>query len=277
LKPQKKTSELISSADKKQCMKRSSKLLLLGLCTLVAVIIAMMLKPLPQSLSYHLFADDRTIAGIPNFFNVVSNIPFLFVGIIGLYKLRKSTASAFINRMYAVMFAGIFLTGLGSSWYHYAPDNNSLVVDRIPMTLVFMAFLAATIAAWINVKVGAGLLIPLLLLGVASVLYWHFTELRNAGDLRLYGFTQFYPMIIVPLIFLLFASPQNNKGLQLLLWVIAWYVAAKLFETFDKNIYTATNFISGHTLKHLAAAMATWYIVNFFEKKYILHETTSLH
>jgi hypothetical protein len=139
----------------------------------------------------------------------------------------------------------------------------------MPMTLVFMSFLSATIAAWIDVGTGTRFLVPLVLLGVASVLYWHYTELKGAGDLRLYGFVQFYPMIIIPLIFLWFASPANNKGLYLLIWVIAWYGVAKLFELFDKNIYAATGFISGHSLKHIAAAIATWYIVRFFEKKYI--------
>jgi len=218
-------------------------------------------------MSYHLFADQRTISGIPNFANVLSNIPFLFIGMYGLFLLRKSPAP--INHIYTVLFSGIFLTGLGSAYYHYAPDNNSLVFDRIPMTLVFMAFLSATIAAWVDFKTGIRLLIPLLVLGVASVLWWHYTELKGAGDLRFYGFIQFYPMLIIPLIFLLFASPANNKGLYLLVWVIVWYGAAKIFESFDKDIYRITGFISGHSLKHIAAAIATWYIVKFFEKKYI--------
>jgi Ceramidase len=250
-------------------MKKGAKFLLLGLCTLIAIIIGVMLNPLPQDPSYHLFADQRTIAGIPNFLNVLSNIPFLFVGIVGLSKLRKSNAAAPINRMYAILFVGIFLTGIGSAYYHYAPDNNTLVYDRIPMTIVFMAFLSATIAAWIDVKAGTRLMIPLLMLGVASVLYWQHTELNRAGDLRLYGFVQFYPMLIIPFIFLLFTSEENNKGLKLLIWVIAWYGAAKIFEIFDVAVYHGTGFISGHSLKHIAAAMATWYIVKFFEKKYV--------
>ncbi|MES1225448.1 MAG: alkaline phytoceramidase, partial [Bacteroidota bacterium] len=244
--------------------------LLLALFTLAAIAIAAMIKPMPQSNSYHNFADRRTIAGIPNFFSVVSNLPFLFVGLYGLTMLRKSTALRSINSMYAILFTGIFLTGLGSAYYHYAPDNNSLVYDRIPMTIVFMAFLSAAIAAWIDVKAGTRLIAPLLLTGVASVLWWHYTELQHAGDLRFYGFIQFYPMLIIPLIFWLFASAVNNKGLLLLVWVIVWYVAAKLFETFDAPLYKATGFISGHSLKHIAAAIATWCIVRFFDRKYIV-------
>jgi hypothetical protein len=250
-------------------MKRDTRLLLVGLCTLVAIAIPFMMKRIPQDPGYHLFADTTTIAGIPNFFNVISNIPFLFSGLYGLNRLKKSTAPVSINRIYAVLFTGIFLTGLGSAYYHYAPNNNSLVFDRIPMTLVFMAFLSATTAGWIDMATGARLLIPLLVMGVTSVLCWHYTELKGAGDLRFYGFIQFYPMLIIPLIFLLFSSPANNKGLYLLVWVIAWYALAKLFETFDKQVYQFTGFISGHSLKHIAAAVSTWYMVKFFEKKYI--------
>ena len=247
-----------------------TKLSFLGFSTLIALIIIIMLKPIPQDLAYHRFADQRNIAGIPNFLNVITNLPFLFVGVYGLFKLKLSAAPAPINRMYAILFAGIFLTGMGSAYYHYAPDNNSLVYDRLPMTLVFMAFLSSVVAAWIDIKAGARLLIPFLLLGTGSVIYWHYTELKGAGDLRFYAFIQFFPMVLIPFIFLLFRDPANNKGLFLLVWVIGWYVTAKLLETFDKGIYTATHFISGHSLKHIAAAVATWYMVKFFERKYIV-------
>ncbi len=247
-----------------------TKLLLLGFCTLIAIIITIMLKPVPQDLVYHQFADQRSIVGVPNFLNVISNLPFLFVGLYGLRKLKISGAPSPINRMYAVLFGGIFLTALGSAYYHYAPDNNSLVFDRLPMTLVFMAFLSSVIAAWIDIKAGARLLLPLLLLGTGSVIYWHYTELKGVGDLRFYAFIQYFPMLFIPFIFLLFKDSANNKGLFLLVWVIGWYVAAKLLETFDSGIYAATHFISGHSLKHIAAAVATWYMVKFFEKKYIV-------
>jgi len=244
------------------------KVIVLIFCTVVAFIILMIIKPVPQDIAYHNFADQRKIFDVPNFLNVISNLPFLLVGLHGIKKLRFSQAASKINRMYAVLFIGILFTGLGSAFYHYAPDNNSLVYDRIPMTLVFMAFLSVIIAAWIDIKAGSTLLGPLLLLGTTSVLYWHYTELNGVGDLRFYAFIQYFPIPLIALIFILFKDTANNKGLSMLVLVIGWYVVAKLLETFDKNIYGATHFISGHSLKHIAAAIATWYIVRFFEKKY---------
>ena len=117
---------------------------------------------------------------------------------------------------------------------------------------------------------------PLLLLGTISVIYWHYSELKGNGDLRLYAFIQFFPMLIIPLIFLLFKNLENNKGLYLLVWVIGWYIIAKLFEIFDSSIYTYTNVLSGHSLKHIAAAIATFYMVKFFEIKYIINIKTTL-
>jgi hypothetical protein len=253
-------------------MTTKMKVLLLLFCTLSAFILTIMLKPFPQDSAYHHFADQRSIAGLPNFFNVVSNLPFLFVGVYGLTKVKTSIAPSPIKRIYSVLFVGIFLIALGSAFYHYEPDNNSLVFDRLPLTLVFMAFLSSIIAAWIDIKAGARLLVPLLLLGTSSVIYWDYSELQGKGDLRFYAFIQYFPILIITLIFLLFKNPENNKGLFLLVWVIGWYMFAKLLETFDKSIYTFTNVISGHSLKHIAAAIATWYIVKFFEIKYVIKQ-----
>ena len=136
------------------------------------------------------------------------------------------------------------------------------------MTIVFMSFLAAVVSGWINSKAGTLLLLPLLQLGIGSVLWWHYTELEGAGDLRLYAFVQFYPVLIVPLILLLYASPQNNTGLYLLAGVLVWYGVAKIFEWQDVAVYNTLHIVSGHSVKHIAAAMATWYLVKFFDKKY---------
>jgi ceramidase len=251
-------------------MKFTFKIALLCILTVIALVsVFVFFSPYPQDPSFHLFADHNTILGIHNFYNVISNIPFVFVGFAGLTLLKTSTAKTSIVVIYAVLFCGIILTGLGSAYYHYRPDNDALVYDRIPMTIVFMAFLSAVIAECINAKAGAALLFPLAITGISSVLWWHHTELIGQGDLRMYGFVQFYPMLAIPAILLIFPSEANNKTWRLLMWVVLWYVIAKVLEHFDKEIYSFTGFISGHSLKHIAAAVATWYMLKLFEKKYI--------
>ncbi|HWK02181.1 MAG TPA: ceramidase domain-containing protein [Puia sp.] len=250
-------------------MKLISKLWLLGLLTLTAFIVVFTLKPISQDPSFHNFADHRAFGGIPNFWNVMSNIPFLIIGVAGLRLLRKAWGAGAILVVYGVLFAGILLTSLGSAYYHYDPNNDSLIWDRIPMTIVFMSLLSATVAELIDMKLGILLLLPLVLIGVSSVLWWHYTETLERGDLRLYGFVQYYPMLFIPLIMILFRSPTSNKGMRSLILAVAWYVVAKLLEKFDSPVYSTLHFISGHSLKHLAAAVSTWYLVKLFEQKHI--------
>jgi hypothetical protein len=247
-------------------MNRNQKLILLGFITLLSLILAFLIKPIPQSAAYHQFADTRTAWGIENFFNVISNLPFIIIGCIGLALLPKARKGQLLA--YSFLFIGIFLTGFGSGYYHLNPNNDTLVYDRIPMTIVFMALLSATISETINARLGRILLFPLLFVGIGSVLYWHFTESAGHGDLRLYGLVQFYPVLFIPLVLILFPSAQAWPGVRQLVCVVAWYVVAKVFEYFDWQIYDIGHFVSGHTLKHLAAAVSTWYLVKLFKTKY---------
>jgi hypothetical protein len=250
-------------------MKKSTKLSFLALLTLIAIVVVIMHSAIHQDQSYHDLADKRTILGIRNGWNVLSNLPFIFVGIFGIFQLRRAIASPGIKTVYAILFTGIFLVGWGSAYYHYTPSNATLIFDRIPMTLVFMALLSATVAEHIHEKAGVRMVWPLIALGLVSALYWYYTESIGEGDLRLYGLVQYYPMVFLPLILLLFPAPVYNRGLWQLTGAIAWYLVAKICEHYDKEIFSLTGLVSGHTLKHLAAAASTWYLVRMFQRNYI--------
>ena len=117
---------------------------LLVAITVVLIAVGFWLPRIPQPQSYHLFADRRTFAGIPNFANVISNLPFAAVGLSGLvFLLRADSAKYFLDRRerwpYLIVFAGLVLTAFGSSYYHLQPDNASLLWDRLPMVIVFMS------------------------------------------------------------------------------------------------------------------------------------------
>ena len=107
---------------------RGAIILLGGLAIASAAALAAM-APITQDQSYHAFADTRTLLGIPNFWNVVSNLPFLAVGAAGLAFCRKDAAAT-------ALFVGVLLTGVGSSYYHVAPSDGTLFRDRLPMTIV---------------------------------------------------------------------------------------------------------------------------------------------
>ena len=207
--------------------------------SLLAAAFLLFAPPIAQDESYHVFADGRTILGIPNFWNVVSNLPFAVVGILGLWKLRGP-----VNR---VMFAGVLLTCLGSAYYHWAPSDSRLIWDRLPMTLVFMSFLAS-IASDRNPRSTVRLLLFLLACGAGSVIWWSITN-----DLRPYVLVQFGPMLI--LLPLLRCAPGRRD-----LWaILGLYGLAKIAELCDRAVYSVAP-VSGHTCKHVLAAMAAYYI-----------------
>jgi hypothetical protein len=224
------------------------------------------LPPMAQDLAFHKFADTRYFLGVPNGGNVLSNIAFVIVGLYGIGLALKASVTIRIRLIYLVLFIGVIMTGLGSAHYHWNPNNDTLVWDRMPMTIVFMSFLCATLAELVNRKLGFGLLFPLAALGIGSVLWWHYTETLGQGDLRLYFWVQYYPMLAIPLLIATHYTPTLRPIVPILIWIVLWYVIAKLLERWDYPIYNATG-ISGHSLKHLAAAVSTWYFVVLFKTK----------
>jgi hypothetical protein len=232
--------------------KRNPLLILFGL--MVASLAGLLLlAPIPQDQAYHQFADRRTLFGIPNFWNVVSNIPFIVVGAAGLWKLRRDPATV-------VLFTGIFLTGFGSAYYHWNPSDRSLFWDRLPMTLSFMAILSVVVRERVNARVGAILLWPSLAVALFSLLLWRWTD-----DLRLYAWVQFFPYFALLLLILVF--PPKYTGTSY--WIIAavLYALAKLLEFYDEEVYSVGSILSGHTVKHFAAAAACFSILRYYQTR----------
>jgi hypothetical protein len=251
---------------------RSKAPLVLIVPAVVIVIISFLVPPIPQPLAYHNFADHRAWLGIPNFGDVVSNLPFAIVGLWGLIVMFMPGATKFVDErerwFYLVMFAALILTAFGSGYYHLAPSNARLVWDRIPIMIVFMALLAAVIAERVTVYVGL-LLFPIFeIVGVASVLYWRSSELRGHGDLRFYAAVQVYAILILLLALLL--PPKYTRGSDFAI-IVGFYALAKIFEAADHQILSLGNIVSGHTLKHLAAAAAGYWILRMVKKRDLLH------
>lgn len=240
----------------------------IALVSMIGIAGVLMLDPVAQDIDYHLFKDQRTILSIPNFWNVITNLPFLLVGVIGLHSIHGSHPIRFIAEMkvaYTLLFAGVSLIAFGSSYYHLWPSNGSLVWDRLPMAIVFMALLSVVIGEFVSVQLGRLALWPLIIFGVFSVIYWQFTEDRGEGDLRLYVLVQFLPMMVIPLILLCFKSTFNcTSGYWLLLCA---YGLAKAFEYFDEVIYNMPFLLSGHSFKHIIAAFGLLFLLKAYKNR----------
>ncbi|MGR6034272.1 MAG: ceramidase domain-containing protein [Candidatus Nitrosoglobus sp.] len=240
-------------------MGRVSRLKYLFWLSILVISGMFFLPAIPQNQSYHSFADRRELFGIPNFWNVTSNIPFLIVGVLGMVALSSSTSRGYLlqlRTLYVTFFVGAFLTGLGSIFYHWNPSNETLLWDRLPMTISFMAFLSIIIGEHIEPKIGHWLLWPFIFLGVSSVLYWYISELQGHGDLRPYIIVQFLPMLFIPLIMLLLPS-RLSKVVYLWL-VVAAYALSKVMELLDQSIFEALGAVGGHPLKHVTAAAGVY-------------------
>jgi hypothetical protein len=250
---------------------RSSAPYLLIVLAIAIAIIALLLPPIPQPLSYHNFADHREWLGIPNFGDVVSNVPFAIVGIWGLIVLWTQNKVKFADPrerwLYVVMFAGLILTAFGSGYYHLAPDNARLVWDRIPIMIVFMALLSAVIAERVSVEAGLWLFPVLQAAGSGSVLLWRASELYGRGDLRFYAAVQVYSVVVLLLI-LLFPA-KYTRGYDFAI-VVSFYVLAKILEETDRPVFLFCHLVSGHTLKHLAAAGAGYWILRMLMKRRVI-------
>lgn len=227
-------------------------LVLVGL--MAASLLALLLvPPLFQDQSYHQFADQRKFLGIPNFWNVISNLPFIAVGAAGLWRFHRHPVTI-------VLFSGMVLTGFGSAYYHLNPTDATLFWDRLPMTLCFAAILAVIIQERVDERAGALMLWLLLAIGISSILFWRWT-----GDLRLYAWAQFFPFLALLLILLLF--PPRYTGTAYWIIAIGLYALAKLFEHYDQEIFSMVSILSGHTFKHFAAAAASFAILLLFLKR----------
>jgi len=242
------------------------RLSLLLLSVIAAAVIAFHFAPIPQNEAYHNFADQHALLGIPNCLNVVSNVLFLIVGILGIKFVLSAGARgpAFVDPRerwpYFIFFLAVALTAFGSSWYHLNPNDATLVWDRIPMAIGFMALLATVVAERISVKLGVSLIAPLAGLGVASVVYWSVTQSRGHGDLRAYALMQFGSLLVLILLLALF-PPRYTRGADVIV-SLGIYALAKVFEAADLPVYSSLGgIVSGHTLKHIAAAISTYWIL----------------
>ncbi len=242
--------------------------MILSICIVLAILFVWV-PSIPQNPSYHLFADQRTLLGIPHFWNVISNLPFVLVGLLSLKSLFKHQFN--INSMlfttYGVFFTVVVLIGFGSAWYHLNPNNDTLLWDRLPMTLAFIALFCAIIAEHHDLKLGIRSLWPALLVGMSSVIYWYITESLGRGDLRPYGVVQFMPLIAIPIIIAI--KPKPYFPLKGLWWFLGCYVLAKVLEHFDTIIYAGLG-IGGHSLKHLTAGLGIYFYGRYLFKRQTL-------
>ncbi|KAK6805322.1 hypothetical protein RDI58_003107 [Solanum bulbocastanum] len=242
---------------------------------IVCFIVLMIVTPaIPQSQEYHNFADQRKFLGIPNALNVVSNFPFLVIGLIGLVLCHHGNYFKLSLQGelwgWTCFYIGVAAVAFGSAYYHLKPNDARLVWDRLPMTVAFTSIIGIFIIERIDERKGTVFLIPLILAGVVSIMYWRFFD-----DLRPYAAVQFVPCLAIPLMAILLPPMYTHSTYWL--WAAGFYLLAKIEEAADKPIYNwSYHIVSGHTVKHLCAAMVPVFLTLMLAKRDIETNRISL-
>ena len=115
----------------------------------------------------------------------------------------------------------------------------------------------------------AHLLVAALAVGVCSVFWWQWS-----GDLRIYIWVQGAPLLTIP--YLIAAFPGRYDRRHYLLYGAGLYALAKVAELHDHEIYTVTAAaISGHSAKHLLAALAVFCVLRMLQTRQSLTPVAS--
>ncbi len=158
------------------------------------------------------------------------------------------------------------MVSVGSAYYHWNPTNASLVWDRLPMTIGFMGLFVTLLGEYVGNRLATLLLVPAVVLGLATVLYWHWTD-----DLRPYYWVQLLPLLTIPAVMRLFRGGYSHQWL--LLVALGWYVLAKVTEWYDLAIFRHTQeLVSGHSIKHLLAAAGCYSILLMLQQRKAVQE-----
>lgn len=230
----------------------------------LAITLACFGPAVAQYANYHAFADQRVLWGLPFAMDVLSNLPFALLGVWGLVRLRNWQRPLARRVGFAVQlpcdaqlplgrlfFAGLLLTALCSSYYHLQPNDLGLAIDRMGMLAAFAGLMGLAAADRISARAGQWTAAAVLALGPVAVAMWALT-----GNLLPWSVVQGGGMLLI--VCLALRKPLiGARGVPLV--AVAWYVLAKVLELGDHQVLAWTDgLVSGHTLKHLAAAMAAW-------------------
>ena len=210
--------------------------------------------PLVQWPDYHHFADARALGVVPHAWNVLSNLPFALAACWAWPRLRGAGAA------WQAFCMAIGATALGSSVYHWQPNDLSLLIDRLPIAWACAALLCAFLAERVHARWQSPAVVGIALLsGTATVAWWGIGNALGAGDLRPYVLVQFMPMLLIPAALLLRLPALTTAAVPASAWwtALALYAFAKALEVADAAVLGITlHTVSGHTLKHLMAALA---------------------
>lgn len=220
--------------------RRSAATWLTGAAILVAAVCVVVLGPIERGEGFHRYADQRRWLGIPHAGDVLSNLAFVVVAVRALREVP-------------VLALAVAWIGLGSATYHWSPSDTTLALDWAPIGVTLMLVLAAVIHDRIGARAGRVVQGSGPLAAVAVVGYWLLTGgTADGGDMAPYVALQLLGVVLPPLLALVCPGRISRRYL---IAAVACFIAARVLGAYDAQLLDAIA-ISGHSLKHLAAAAA---------------------
>ncbi|KAI5354218.1 hypothetical protein L3X38_007113 [Prunus dulcis] len=217
------------------------------------VFLMLVTPKISHSPKHHLYADMRNFLGVPNTLNVITNFPFLFVGVLGFVLCCQG--GLFNISLpgevwgWALFYAGIAGLAFGSAYYHLKPDDSRVTWDTLPMMIAYSSLFSSFIVERVGERIGLSSLFALLFIAFLSTAYD-----RTYNDIRLYMMFQLIPCIAIP--GMCFVFPPKYTHSRYWLWAGGVYLLSKFEAVADMKIYHANHYIiSGHSLEHLCLVM----------------------
>ncbi|KAF3447533.1 hypothetical protein FNV43_RR12719 [Rhamnella rubrinervis] len=222
-----------------------------------------------HSPKHHLYADMRNFLGVPNTLNVITNFPFLVVGVLGfVFCIRGDFFNISLRGEvwgWALFYAGTAWVAYGSAYYHLKPGDSRVMWDTLPMMVAYSSLFSSFLVERVGKKIGLSCLFALLFAALLSTAYE-----RTYNDLRLCMMFQLIPCIAIPGMTYVFRPKYSHS--KYWLWATGVYLLAKFEAAADRKIYRANRYlISGHSLHHLCLA-----IVPFLLSIMLMHRSIKL-
>ncbi|XP_061374851.1 uncharacterized protein LOC133317067 [Gastrolobium bilobum] len=235
-----------------QC-RRWKRSRILGAALLCCMCFLLFTPRIPRSPKHHQFVDMRNLFGVPNTLNVMTNLPFLVVGVLGFVLALEG---GFFNISsqgevwgWVLFYAGIAGVAFGSAYYHLKPDDHRVLWDTLPMMVAFSSLLSSLVAERLGQRIGLCCMFALIVAALLCVVYE-----RIYNDIRLSMVFQ----LILPLAIPVIASVYRSKYTHSRYWFLSTgiYLLAKFEGVTDRKLYHVNNYIiSGHSLEHLCLAL----------------------
>lgn len=234
--------------------------LMLGAAIALYGVLRLTLGPLPQDPAYHLLADTRTLRGVvPRAGDILTNLAILAAGLFGIALRSRMNVAQEARTAVDVLIAASILTAFGSAYYHLAPENATLIWDRMGIAVVLTSLLVIVMADRVHPRFAREALWPFTGLGVASVALWGVSEAMGREDLLLYLFVRIGAGAAI--VFLLILRPPRHTGTVWLVAAMLCEVAMAIFERLDHQVFALTGgFASGHNVKHVLAGIALAFV-----------------